>query len=721
MTKLAKVLLPHSFASASTTVLLENSETCLDIKTKIVQKHNPTNSRREAYVLVYEGEIINDNVVLSTRFTSNVTLVLQLGKNDNKTVISLRYGDQIMLAETKEGTPDKQYIGAVTTGQGVYACTPSVQLMRNTSIYRPSLFTVVAPSTKHHHHRQNSASSGVSSDGEGVVHYGDELVLVDRAGLVWNNNSTPTSVDFRARGAQGEIFVRFDCFNSISSDNRRSSGSSSANQEKSSIVHLGDKVTLTVTQSNRLTKKFNTILTKLPLKSMPDSGHSLSCDGGEDIVFEVLPCVRVDTLRVEMPRQSDPSKMKVVSTHIHVGWGESVALGVLPWDALLVLELSNGSKVSIPKTAMNLKGQGQFDAFGGESGGKQLSVTVAWDGTNTHLLVSRTQLCQFFLQLVVLVLCVSLCIANSYFSCIWHYKHVLCVTIAIFVTHSASRSRITSELYGRRSLTQNEWTVVPLTLCFSAAPATTEIPLRFVRAENGDISKASLRYQATLKWRRDKALDTILQRPHPKFDIIKAHTSHYFHGRDKLGFPIFIESLGHLNWLALQSAGVTVEDLLYDARYHLEYMFSVLSPDENARSVTILDMDGVTMAEAKGEKMEFLKRLMAENSGHYPERTRMMFIVNCPFWFNAIWKAVSSFLPERTLDKINISAKKGYEAKLLEIVDAKSLPSEYGGCCTFSECKAEGCSVSSPESVALAQFVRLGGLSNAKGDKKENK
>lgn len=78
---------------------------------------------------------------------------------------------------------------------------------------------------------------------------------------------------------------------------------------------------------------------------MPEAGHSLSCDGGDEIVFEVLPCVRVDTLRVEMPRQSDPSKMKVVSTHVHVGWGESVLLGSLPWDAMVVLELSNGSKV----------------------------------------------------------------------------------------------------------------------------------------------------------------------------------------------------------------------------------------------------------------------------------------------------------------------------------------------------------------------------------------
>lgn len=403
---------------------------------------------------------------------------------------------------------------------------------------------------------------------------------------------------------------------------------------------------------------------------MPEAGHSLSCDGGDEMVFEVLPCVRVDALRVEMPRQSDPSKMKVVSTHVHVEWGEFVALGNLPWDAMVVLELSNGSKVSIPKTALSVKGQGQFDAFGGESNGKQLSVTVAWDGTSTRLLVSRMQLFQFFLQITAILLCVAFAVANWWFALPWQTKHVTVFCLALLTTHFASRSRITSELYLRGTLRQNEWTLAPLTLCFSAAPAITEIPIRFVRAENGDMSKASLRYQATLKWRRERGLDSILQRPHPKFDIIKANSSHSFHGRDKLGNPIFIERLGHLNWVALQNAGVGVEDLLYDARYHLEYMFTVLAPDENARSVTILDMEGVTMAEAKGEKMEFLKRLMAENSGHYPERTRVMFIVNCPFWFNAIWKAVSSFLPERTLDKIHISAKKGYETKLFEIAEA---------------------------------------------------
>jgi len=217
MTRLARIALPNTFASASTTILVDVTDSCKDVKTKIVQKHGPSNAKSESYVLVHDTEVLADSVLLAQRFQTNVSLVLQLGEEPNKPVIPLHFGDQIMLAEIREGA-DKQYIGAVTTEAGVFACSPLPQLMKNTSIYRPSLFTVVAPGK---HHRQGSQMK------THTVCYGDEIVLVDRAGLVWNNNSTPASVDFRARGAQGEMFLKFEmasCYSISSSSSSSSSG-----------------------------------------------------------------------------------------------------------------------------------------------------------------------------------------------------------------------------------------------------------------------------------------------------------------------------------------------------------------------------------------------------------------------------------------------------------------------------------------------------------------
>lgn len=156
------------------------------------------------------------------------------------------------------------------------------------------------------------------------------------------------------------------------------------------------------------------------------------------------------------------------------------------------------------------------------------------------------------------------------------------------------------------------------------------------------------------------------------------------------------------------NAGVTTDDLLHHFRYITEYKFTVLLPDENSKALTIFDMEGVAMSDARGEKMDFVRKLMAEQSTHCPERTRSLFIVNVPLWFGGIWKVLSAFLPQRSLNKISICSKGTFQSKLLELIDAESLPVEYGGSCASPDCKISGCAKSSAMELALLKFVRQG-------------
>lgn len=52
-----------------------------------------------------------------------------------------------------------------------------------------------------------------------------------------------------------------------------------------------------------------------------------------------------------------------------------------------------------------------------------------------------------------------------------------------------------------------------------------EIPPAFLVAENGDAAKASHRYQATLAWRKEMRVDSILKTPQTQYDTIKSYVT----------------------------------------------------------------------------------------------------------------------------------------------------------------------------------------------------
>lgn len=57
-----------------------------------------------------------------------------------------------------------------------------------------------------------------------------------------------------------------------------------------------------------------------------------------------------------------------------------------------------------------------------------------------------------------------------------------------------------------------------------------------------------------------------------------------------------------------------------------------------------------------------------------------MLILNAPTFFAATWRIIKGWLDPRTANKIEvISSKTAGEKRLLELVDADLLPSDYGG------------------------------------------
>ena len=108
-------------------------------------------------------------------------------------------------------------------------------------------------------------------------------------------------------------------------------------------------------------------------------------------------------------------------------------------------------------------------------------------------------------------------------------------------------------------------------------PAPQFLPLRFLRAGKMNVTEGKRRYKATLDWRRENAIDTILREPNPWFQTIKQHYPHYCHGTGFNGSPVYIEQPPRTNLKAIYQAGASIEDILRHYVQVTEFQWNYLN------------------------------------------------------------------------------------------------------------------------------------------------
>ena len=114
--------------------------------------------------------------------------------------------------------------------------------------------------------------------------------------------------------------------------------------------------------------------------------------------------------------------------------------------------------------------------------------------------------------------------------------------------------------------------------------------------------------------------------------------------------------------------------------YITEYLWRVLTPAEDAKLVTVIDVTGVGIRDFAGDVLAFIRSAATFISAHYPERCAHIFIVNVPLWFSTVWKLIAAMLDPVTLAKTHILRGRAEVARgLLAEIDAECLLPEYGG------------------------------------------
>lgn len=96
------------------------------------------------------------------------------------------------------------------------------------------------------------------------------------------------------------------------------------------------------------------------------------------------------------------------------------------------------------------------------------------------------------------------------------------------------------------------------------------------------------------------------------------------------------------------------------------------------QSFVIMDMDGFSLRKWNGQTQAMLSRLIKVLSDHYPETMGVLFIINAPGVFTAVWRVVKSLLDPGTAKKITILGR-DYHEQLFEHIDPNDLPAFLGG------------------------------------------
>lgn len=204
------------------------------------------------------------------------------------------------------------------------------------------------------------------------------------------------------------------------------------------------------------------------------------------------------------------------------------------------------------------------------------------------------------------------------------------------------------------------------------------VPTRFLQMKKNDREGAKVSFEGHLAWRKEFEVDTVLNRPHPRFDVCKAMMPHYYAGRDPHNNIVFVQRPALLDFELMRNNNATIDDLLMHYIFVIEYCWNILEqgPPEGVMT-NILDMRGLSFRNMKNQEyIDFGKKFVNMMSSNYPGRSYKTLIVNAPKWFHVLYKVFKPLLRETTRKKIEIMKAGKQQTAALKLYLGDSIPKD---------------------------------------------
>lgn len=172
--------------------------------------------------------------------------------------------------------------------------------------------------------------------------------------------------------------------------------------------------------------------------------------------------------------------------------------------------------------------------------------------------------------------------------------------------------------------------------------------LRFLRARDFSVDKASQMLQESLNWRKENHIDRMLDE-YQQPAIIDKHFPGGWHHSDKDGRPLYILRLGQMDVKGLLKS-LGEEGLLKLALQICEEGLQLIEQATNKTGKPVLDwcllcdLDGLSMRHLWRPGLKALLHIIETVEKNYPETLGRMFIVRAPRVFPIAWTIVSTFI-----------------------------------------------------------------------------
>ncbi|VDD87376.1 unnamed protein product [Enterobius vermicularis] len=209
--------------------------------------------------------------------------------------------------------------------------------------------------------------------------------------------------------------------------------------------------------------------------------------------------------------------------------------------------------------------------------------------------------------------------------------------------------------------------------------------LRFLRARDFDVPRATEMIQKSLLWRKKYNVDKILQEFEPPPVLLQFFPGCWHHSDNK-NRPLYVLRLGQLDTKGLLRA-VGVETIV---KFVLTIIEQGLLKTAEATKLLgmpistwtlLVDLEGLSMRHLWRPGIQALLRIIEIAEAHYPETLGLVLIARAPRVFPVLWTLISPFIDENTRKKFMINAGESVISELKKYMDEQYIPEFLGGTC----------------------------------------
>ena len=207
--------------------------------------------------------------------------------------------------------------------------------------------------------------------------------------------------------------------------------------------------------------------------------------------------------------------------------------------------------------------------------------------------------------------------------------------------------------------------------------------VRFLIANNGNVSKAEKGFREMILWRKQNNVDNILHSYNPPEKLVNHYPGAVLRGVDHAGDPIFLSRLGVTDAAGMLKQfgrseminhAIWLRELLCTGKWMQEYQRVHNKPVKQA--LVIEDVHEIQLLQIVCNRplLSVYAEIMRLDQDNYPEVAKKIIILRAPVLFHIVWNVVQHFFDANVRAKMIFTTQSNYVEVLSQYMDVSILP-----------------------------------------------